>query len=989
MLRSTRLVLLTAGFVLGTSAAAFAQASITGVVSDTSGAVLPGVTVEASSPVLIEKVRSAISDGTGQYRIVDLRPGIYTITFTLTGFNSVRREGLELTGSFTATVNAEMRVGSLEETVTVTGESPIVDVQSTLQQRVLDREVLDTIPAGRNHRLYSVLIPGIVSGVQDVGGTNALQLGSVAIHGGRQTDQRLMVDGILIRNVAAQGQVSNFIPDTSSTQEVTVDYAAGSAESMTGGVNFNYIPREGGNRFSGSVFATWANRDFQGDNYSDELRDQGLRAPNALHTVYDFNPSGGGPIRADKIWFYSAARWQANKRYTAGLWNNLNAGDATKWTYEPDYSSQAVFDLNQSSVNTRLTWQAAEKHKINLFYENQWRDYDNVGLPLSPESNQHWVFPRLRATTASWTSPITNRLLFEMRASNRAEDIRNLYPEVGDPFRYLIAVTEQFGIIPNLRYRGKGVASDTSTSTFDTITTNLWEVRSSLSYVTGAHAFKVGFANNWGAQKGDSYDVPTATTYRFANGIPNQIQQRQTEYQDLIAGVRAELGVYVQDKWTLKRLTLNLGLRYDYFNSGFEDFYLGPTTLVPTRDIFFPERTFNNYHDISPRLGAVYDLSGSGRTAFKINLSRYMLAVDPLFGNPMRDQLVNRVTRAWTDADGDFNPDCDLVNPFAQDLRPRGGDFCGQISDLRFGQAIPSQEYDPATFSGWGVRENNWEFSTSIQHELVPRVGLEAGYFRRWFNNFRVTDNRAVTSSDFGEFSLTAPSDPRLPDGGGYVLGGLYNVNPNRFGFVDNYVTLARNFGHQREHWNGMDFTINARPPNGMLLQGGVSTGRTSSDNCELRAVLPEIDPVNPFCGVEGAFLTQIKFLGTYRIPKIDLQLAATFQSLPGPNILANYVATNAEIIPSLGRPLSGSAPNVTVNIVEPGEMYGERLNQLDVRFSRMFPYRGLRTTVNLDIFNALNGNAVRTVNNNYSAWLTPTGILDARLFRISAQLDF
>ncbi len=882
-----------------------------------------------------------------------------------------------------------MRVGSVEETITVTGESPVVDVQTTQRQRVLDREVLDVIPAGRNHRLYSVLIPGMVSGVQDVGGTNSLQLGSVAIHGGRQTDQRLMVDGITIRNVAAQGQVSNMIPDTSATQEVAVDYAAGAAESMTAGVNFNYIPREGGNKFSGSVFVTAANSDFQSSNYSAELAAQGLRAPNRLHTVSDINPSFGGPIRKDRLWFYSSGRYQANKRYVAGLWNNLNAGDATKWTYEPDLANQAIFDLHQSAVNTRLTWQASQKHKLNIYLDQQWRDYDNVGGLLSPESSQWWTFPRLGTVTASWTAPLTNKLLFEARGANRSEDIRNYYPEVGNPFRYLIAVTEQFGVIPGLRYRGKGVASDTSTSTFDTIETTLFEAKASVSYVTGAHALKVGFQNNWGYQSGDSYDVPTATTYRFANGIPNQIQERQTEYQDLIARVRAELGLYVQDKWTVGRLTVNAGVRFDYFNSGFDEFYLGPATLVPTRNITFAESTMNNFKDISPRIGGAYDLFGTGKTALKVNIGRYMLAIDPLFGNPIRDKLVNRVTRTWTDANSNFYPDCDLVNPLAQDLRASGGDFCAEISDLRFGQAIASQTYDESAFSGWGTRQNNWEFSAGVQHELMPRLGLDVSFFRRWFNNFSVIDNRAVTPTDYAQFSVPAPVDPRLPDGGGYTVSGLYDVNPNKFGQVDNYVTLARNYGKQTEHWNGVDFSVNARPGAGVLLQGGLSTGRTSTDSCDVRAALPETAPLNAFCKVDGIFITQVKFLGTYLVPKVGVQIAATFQSLPGPSILANYVATNALVQPSLGRPLSGSAPNVTVNIIDPGDTYGERLNQLDLRFGRPIRFHGVRTTINLDIFNALNGNAVRTVNNNYAAWLTPTAILDARLFRISGQVDF
>src|SRR5688572_6012990 len=332
--RLTRLgLLLTLSLVY--PAAVLAQGSISGIVRDTSGAVLPGVTVEAASPVLIEKARTAVTDGGGQYRIVDLRPGTYAVTFSLVGFSTVKREGIELSGSFAATVNADLRVGTVEETITVTGESPVVDIQNTTKQAVMTREILDAIPAGRNHRLFAVLIPGMSGGGGDVGGQNALSLTSIAIHGGRSTDQRLKVDGTSIRNTSGEGWSTNFVPDMSSTQEVTIDYGSGSAENVTSGVTFNYIPREGSNKYTASIFATGVNSSFQGDNYSQELATAGLGARNKLHTLVDINPSAGGPILRDRLWFYSAARRQVNKNYVGALWYNQNAGDPTRWDYVP------------------------------------------------------------------------------------------------------------------------------------------------------------------------------------------------------------------------------------------------------------------------------------------------------------------------------------------------------------------------------------------------------------------------------------------------------------------------------------------------------------------------------------------------------------------------------------------------------------------------------------------------------------------------------
>jgi hypothetical protein len=309
-MRSTNLVAFVLASTVLLPALALAQGSITGTVKDASGALMPGVTVEASSPVLIEKVRSVVTDGAGQYRIVDLRPGTYSVTFTLPGFNQFKRDGIELTGSFTATIEAELKVGAVEETLTVTGQSPIVDVQTASLQRVISKEVIDAIPAGRGQSALAVLIPGMTAGGQDVGGSNNQSLSAIAIHGGRGTDQRQSVDGLTLRNVAGQGNSTNTVVDVGSSQEMTIDYAAGNAEAVTGGVLFNFVPKEGGNRFSGSFFGSHTNTNFQNSNYTDDLKAQGLRAPNRLKNLFDYNGSGGGPIARDKVWFYSSARFQ-------------------------------------------------------------------------------------------------------------------------------------------------------------------------------------------------------------------------------------------------------------------------------------------------------------------------------------------------------------------------------------------------------------------------------------------------------------------------------------------------------------------------------------------------------------------------------------------------------------------------------------------------------------------------------------------------------
>ena len=412
------------------------------------------------------------------------------------------------------------------------------------------------------------------------------------------------------------------------------------------------------------------------------------------------------------------------------------------------------------------------------------------------------------------------------------------------------------------------------------------------------------------------------------NGIPNQITERQNQYMGIKGGVRAEMGAFVQDRWTVNRLTVNAGLRYDYNHTGWDEYHFGPGPLVPNRNFTVEAEDFYKFHDLSPRVGGAYDIFGNGQTAIKANIGKYGLALDPTQGVPARDRIVPRVTRSWTDADGDFTPDCDLINPLAQSPATTGSiDTCGQISDLRFGSEIPrATTYDPRVLTGWNARQNNWEFSDSVQHEVVRGVGIDVGYFRRWYGNFTVSQNRAVTPANFTAYSIPVPVDPRLPDSGG-TLGGLYNVNPDKFGQVDTYVTPADDFGGMSEVFNGFDFNANARLRD-LTLRGGISTGKITQDTCAIVTGRPDLTVTTTIgtvqstemCHVETPFLTQAKLFAIYNVPKVDVGVSATFQNLPGPLVAANYIATNAVIIPSLGRPLSGGAANTTINLVTPGD---------------------------------------------------------------------
>jgi hypothetical protein len=283
---------------------AYAQATIAGVVRDASGAVLPGVTVEAASDALIEKVRSVTTDGTGQYRIVDLRPGTYSVTFSLAGFSTVKRDGIVLTGSLTANVPAELRVGTLEETITVTGETPIVDVQSVRRQTTVDNEIISSIPSARAYGAIMNMIPA----VGNVTGNAAdIQVAPVMTvfggSGGRGNEGRLQVDGLGTGAPLNGAGVSTYIADVGNAQEVTFTTSGGLGEAEVGGPALSIVPKTGGNTFKGQFYFAGVSDGMVGSNYSEELRARGLNTPGQLEKLWDFNFGFGGPIRRDRLWF--------------------------------------------------------------------------------------------------------------------------------------------------------------------------------------------------------------------------------------------------------------------------------------------------------------------------------------------------------------------------------------------------------------------------------------------------------------------------------------------------------------------------------------------------------------------------------------------------------------------------------------------------------------------------------------------------------------
>ena len=997
--------------LVSTSALAQQASGIAGVVKDTSNAVLPGVTVEAASPALIEKVRSVVTDDQGRYNIADLRPGTYTVTFTLAGFSTFRREGVVLTAGFTGTVNADMTVGALEETITVTGAAPLVDTTNVRQQQVVSSELLASLPSGMKALASSMiaLVPG-VSGTTDVGGSSGIyrsngQSGGMLFHG--KGDVTVLYDGLSARSPSSFA--TPYVMNTATAQETTVETGGGSAQSNATLV-MNMIPKEGGNLFSLDASGTFSNDALQSDNLTDELRAQGLLFTNEVLRFYNAEVSAGGPISRDRVWFFAASKTTGNKNSVAGLYFNKTQGTPF---YTQDLDRPAYRKEWLRTVGGRVTWQASPKNKISGFADFQCFYNRGRGEFQSPEAltSQYNLCPE-GLFQGTWSSPRTSKFLLEAGVSFM--EGRWPYPSPGEAEYSVkptdISITE---LSTNFPYNAKPFYSNQSDQ-------YRFSQRFTASYVTGSHAIKGGMQLDEGVSNMQQH-IHSDVNYFFNRGVPSSLTQFATPW--LQKDRMTDLGLFIQDQWTRKRLTLNYGLRYDYLNGYAPAQQLPATQFVPARDFAAVHGT-PSLKDVNPRLGASYDLFGNGRTAVKVSIGRYVESAKTSIGaglNPVTTSVLS-VNRTWADANGNYVPDCVLTN-FAQNGE------CGTISDLNFGKNNPlATQYADDVLRGYGNRNVMWDFGAEVQQELRRGVSLTAGYYRNWSGNFRVTDNLAVAPADHNPYCITAPVDTRLPNGGGYQVCGLYDVVPAKFGKVENLVTQASNYYGPEDHVtcstqgtvgsyanagraggsncstsDSLGFNVNTRFGPGISLSGGVDTGRTVIDNCFV--VDSPQQRLNCHTVLPFSAQTQYKILGSLPLPH-DITVSGTFQNVAGAPYEANWAAPNSVIAPSLGRNLAACGTRVvctataTVQLIAPLTEFMDRRTQIDMRLSKVFRLGSkTRLRANVDIYNVLNGSTVLGANGTFGPiWLVPTGqsnlrevdsILPGRLVHFGGQLTF
>jgi hypothetical protein len=986
-------------------AIASAQSQMTGLVRDESGGVLPGVTVEAASPVLIEKVRSAVTDANGRFTIVDLRQGVYTVTFSLTGFSTVVRSEFNLPGDFIATINVDLKVGALEETITVSGQTPLVDVTQAARTQVLTRDILDALPSTRNLHSVGNFVPGVRMGTPDVGGSRTMEQTSPRGKGLRTNNTVIAVDGMSI-NSQETNQSQTYYDDALSA-EYTVQTSAQSAENSSGAMRVNSIPKDGGNIVSGAVFLGGTDGNWQSDNVSDYLKSQNFESANGIVHIQTFNGSMGGPVKRDKLWFFIAARHTSTDEFPANTPEFLIAPNG-------EYI-RSMLDQYVRDTLGRLTWQINQKNKLAAFFQRSWKKKGkDFGFGRDPrggaERDPHHA--HLGPGQVKYTNTLTNRILVEAGYSTSYQHFA-VTNQRGQGFRtpryladgvtwnpvwlaYAQKTDTALNINPQCAY-SFGCTSWISNSN-DGLTTAIRRVVvGSVSYVTGTHNLKVGFQDSFGPNHNYA-DRLADLTIAYRNGLPNSVTVYTTPSMSL-SMVNFDLGWYVQDTWTLKRLTLTPGFRMENFRGEIEDTANRAGRFVPAR--FFPgKKNMPNWiNNPAPRFGAAYDLFGDGRTALKFGWGKYYQQQTGNFPQTYLTSALNE-SRNWFD--------CPLN---------AAGTACSGAALATNGDGIAQDhEIGPSSNPNFGTRANrnpdpdiqreySIETTGSISHQLLDSLSVSFGYYHREAYNISISDRLGVTWADYTQYTVPMPAitSPNIAGGKDVTLEGVldpadiltvYRISPAGRS-IYNAALLDKNVPHQ-SIYNGIDLALQGRM-RGVTLIGSWTAERNRSVFCSSddNPNGPSVNDLYTGASVSqgGRFCDQRKFdipltqefkaSGSYDDLPFGVGVGAVLQSYGGSARTITYQIPSA-LVPG------GQTNSETIILNAPGTLYYPRYNQLDVNFKKNFRAGRKTFTGQVDLFNALNGSAIFTRTNAIGSSLGQVEtILQGRMLRLAFQMKF
>jgi hypothetical protein len=941
----------------------WAQSSIAGQVVDESGALLPGVTVEASSPVLIEKARSAVTDTQGRYDIVDLRPGEYEVKFTLPGFRTIVRSGLELPANFAATVNVELKVGALEETVTVSGASPVVDVQQASKTQVLSRDLIDALPTSRNIMSVGQLVPGVRQAIPDVGGSRTMEQTGIRMHGLSERNTTQTIDGMQINSNENNGTSLAYLDDALNA-EVSVTTSALPADTSSGGAKINTIPKDGGNQLSGAVFLGGTDGDWQSDNLDSELTARGVAVPNRILHVQNYNGAIGGPVLKNRLWYFGSARHTSTDDQPA---NSFTMPDGS-----PGIEDQYVRD-----ALARLTWQAVGGLKVASFLERIWKFKGHeFGYGTEPAYASKRRDPKhgdYAVGQAKLTATPTSRLLLEGGYSTYRVQFTSWYqPGVAE-----VPFTPQWYARASRVDTVRGTTTVAGTPESRTMDQR-HVVAASASYVTGSHNIKTGV--QWSYGPDDTYRTANADlTQNYRDGLPNTVTVYNTPNIQLVQ-VRYDLGIYVQDAWTLKRLTVTPGVRFELFNSGTRESSMAAGRFAPAR-FYAEQRDLPNWRNVAPRFSGAYDLFGDGRTAIKGSASKYYAPFTGSFVKRYANSLSDSDTRNWFDLD--LIPG---TSTLSGRVLPTNGDNIAQDNEIgpagkaNFGQSSSRRPADDLR------RFYNWEYTAAVQHQLFAGASVTLAYFHRAYGDLEVTDNVLVEPSDFVPFTIPNPLNPseQLT---------VYNLAANKRGQVDN---VDRNSDDYKQVYDGVEVSFSTRLRGGGVLFGGWTIERNVAVTCGVTedpngitgndlATNRMVMMGGPYCdqrNMDIPFRHEFKLAGSRPLP-YGLEASAVLQSYAGWEKNIFYQ------VPPILFP-GGRTQVETVVLNKPGTLFQPRHNQVDANVKKNIRLGRTQMSGQVDVFNLFNSNAILTTNENYgSSYDYVNTFLQGRMVRLAFQLRF
>ena len=920
------LVLIGLGLFVGSPANAQSTGTITGVVSDNTGGVMPGVSVTLSSESMIGGAQNQVTDARGVYRYDRLAPGAYKLVVELQGFKTMVREDIHVSANFTATVNLQLQVGQLEESITVTGASPTVDTKSDVQQTVMNQDLMERIPSGRDVWSLAKLIPGMNGSTYDVGGTQGMQATLLSSHGSTTSDQTFAIDGVAVNWPGGGGGSTMMYYDQGMFEEINYETSAIPAEVAVGGVFMNMVTKSGSNTWKGDVKFYYANPSLQSDNFANVSKQFNYPGGNPITEQYDFNGTGSGPIIKDKMWLFgSFRRWRVDKKVLSVV--------------NPDGTNPTDHNLIRNG-SAKLTTQINPNHRFTVVYNYNFKErFPQRGTTPAYTQDSATVVQQQPAydAQAKYTAVLGGSSTYE----NSIGLMDGTYPRHQQPSVLPTDLYHEDSVLstawgaappwsdnPNYRLEWDNVFSHTQEG------------------FGGRHNLKAGvqFIRQYYQY---NYHMNGDMGLYFNNGVAYKIQVYNTPV--VAINYVHQLGLFGQDSWNIGHLTLNLGARVDRASGWIPNETSPAGNFVPTRTV---ART-DVYKQWMPvwRTGLAFDVFGNGKTAIKANVSRYGAQVGAAqVVNSVNPFSLSTATVAWNDLNGDGLPQPNELGTFEG--------FTGGATT----------RYASANGPAWAYSD---EITAGIEHELAKSLRVGLMYYHRTNRNLTGTFNMAVPSSAYTPVTVPNPL-------GGTPLT-VYNLNKAYVGLQDNLLQATSLLNTD---YNGVDLTAAKRFSARWQMMAGFTVGKNKGgiNNGDLN------DPnnLNNMQGIIGNDSTyQFKLSGTYVLPGA-FNVSGSFLTNTGYPRQLTYTVTRA-IYPGLTRASQTvymnqrgdpRLPNVTMADVRLSRTFKfGRIGSLEPQ---------------LEVFNIANNDVILNMVNAVGARLGyPSEILAPRILRLGVSVKF